>query len=224
MGVELNDAQCRIISRHLEMVLAARSQLNLISENTAQDPLRLHVADSLAATRELQGSLRIADIGSGAGYPGIPLAAASGSHIALIESRGKRARFLEAVLDQLRPLGLAGVVVNERAESSAAISSVGTVDVVVARALASLPTIVELAAPLLSQGGKLVAFKGNIEPSELERGDRAGALVGLTERSVRELRLSDGGEHRQIIVYRRTGEASVELPRRVGCATKSPLA
>lgn len=224
VGVELNDGQCGIIATHLEMVLATRSQLNLISESTAQDSLRLHVADSLAAAPEVQGAQSILDIGSGAGYPGIPLAAASMARVTLVESRAKRARFLEAVLERLRPLGFSGAVVNERAESNAAIDSVGSVDAVVARALAPLPTIVELAAPFLSQGGRLIAFKGNIESAELERGDSAGEMVGLGERSLREFRLPGRGEHRQLVVYRRTGEPTIELPRREGRATKSPLA
>lgn len=224
VGVGLSDGQCRIIAAHLEMVLESRSQLNLISESTAQDSLRLHVADSLAAAPEVHGAQSIGDIGSGAGYPGIPLAAASAARASLIESRSRRAHFLEGVLERLRPLGFSGVVVNERAESTAAIDSIGRVDVVVARALAPLPTIVELAAPFLSQGGRLIAFKGNIESAELERGDCAGEMVGLGERSLREFRLPGGGEHRQLVVYRRTAEPRIELPRREGRATKSPLA
>jgi 16S rRNA (guanine527-N7)-methyltransferase len=224
IGVELDSVQVEAITHHLDMVLERRSAINLISESTVPDAVRVHIVDSLAAAPLLVGRTRIIDIGSGAGYPGIPLAAALNCEVVLVESRKKRALFLQEVLESLEPLGVRGTVVNERAESQAALSVGGPADAVVARAVASLPTLVELAAPYLVSGGVFVALKGSMASEELERGDCVGALVGLTDRNLMEYPLHGGDENRSLVSYVRTSESEVELPRRVGRASKSPLA
>jgi 16S rRNA (guanine527-N7)-methyltransferase len=213
-----------MIAAHLDMVMQARGRMNLISDGSARDALSVHVADSLAAAPHLEDAHTLVDIGSGAGYPGIPLAAALRAEAWLVESRGRRAAFLQSVVDALQADGFVGHVLNERAESLSAIEAASPAQAVVARAVASLSTLVELAAPYVARGGLFVAFKGRVDDAELERGDSAAAIVGLGDREVIELSLPGGQAHRELVMYRRVGDPSVDLPRREGRASKSPLA
>jgi 16S rRNA (guanine527-N7)-methyltransferase len=223
VGVVLEPEAAAALSAHLSMVVDAASSLNLVSEKTLQDALRLHVIDSLMAVPFVCSPGSLADLGSGAGYPGIPVGVATGARTYLIESRSKRARFLRSVLDGLADYGVEGEVVHARAESAHAIERVGGADLTMARAVSGLATLIELAAPLTRMGGVFVAYKGRLETSELERGDRAAVLVGMERRNLERLELPGVGEVRHLVFYRRVGPPSTDLPRREGRAAKSPL-
>jgi 16S rRNA (guanine527-N7)-methyltransferase len=95
---------------------------------------------------------------------------------------------------------------------------------VIARAVAPLASLVELAAPLLSQNGLFIAMKAKCDEAELAAGRDVATIVGLEERSIRRLVLPDGGETRTIVSYVRTGVSRVTVPRRTGLAQHHPLA
>lgn len=222
-GVRLSPVQANMLSAHLKLVMDARRTTNLISDRSAEDALRLHIIDSLAAVRSISRCGTLVDIGSGAGFPGIPLGVAMECRVVLVESRSKRAAFLESVVAKLAPLGFAGTVERGRAEDPGIISRHRGADAVVMRAVSSLPTLVELGAPFLREGGRLVALKGRIQQEELEHGDRAAEVLGLGNRTVEEYALPGGDELRSLVVYEYVKPPSVELPRRAGRAEKSPL-
>ena len=129
------------------------------------DAVERHVADSLSALAlaPVRGARRIADLGSGAGWPGLALAAAlPDAHVSLVESAIRHCRYLERAVEAG---GLSNVtVVHARAEEWR--EGLGAHDLVTARALAALPVILEYAAPLLADGGHLVAWKGAVSPQE----------------------------------------------------------
>ena len=146
-----------------------------------------HVADSLVALEldAVRSARTIADLGSGVGFPGLALAVAlPGARVALVESAERRCAFLRRAV---RAAGLDNAeVVHARAEQWAA--GAGAQDLVTARALATLPVLVEYAAPLLELGGALVAWKGRRDPGEEAAGARAAAEVGLEPIEVRRVR------------------------------------
>jgi 16S rRNA (guanine527-N7)-methyltransferase len=224
LGVELPAKAEQAMRAHLEMVMEAAQTMNLTAIGDLEAAIRLHVVDSLSAAPLLKGASELVDLGSGAGYPGIPVAAALECPCALVESREKRAAFLREVAGGLAPYGMNVSVVRGRAEDAASLRAAGRFDAVVARAVASLPTLVELAALYLVDDGRFVAMKGSPDSEELARGHEAGRLVGLECVEERRLRLPGGSEARTLIVYVRTGEPTLELPRRIGMATKRPLA
>ena len=223
IGVGLSPDQARIIARHLALVLEANEHVNLTAIREPSEALRLHVCDSLLALPELSESPEgsCVDLGSGAGFPGIPLAVVSGRSFVLCESVNRKARFLEAAVVDL---GLQEhvTVVSRRAEDLSVSNREGFA-VVVARAVAPLSALVELASPLLAQGGRLLAFKSR-SADEVDAADRTALLVGMRHRSTREVLLPEGGERRTIIVYEREGASSITLPRRTGMAQKRPVA
>ncbi|MDY0087735.1 MAG: 16S rRNA (guanine(527)-N(7))-methyltransferase RsmG [Coriobacteriia bacterium] len=222
LGVSLTDEQVAAVLKHLDLVLQANARMNLTAITNRESALTLHVLDSLAAVRWFEDpGGPIADIGSGAGYPGIPLAIALGQSVDLIEAVKKKARFLQEMVEELG--GLNGSEVFAMRSEEAAHIRPCHYTIVVTRALATLPSLVELAAPLLSPGGCLLAMKG--KPSEEERisGASAAVRVGLREDQWHPY-LLPGGERRTMVRYRRIEESPVALPRRPGLAQRKPLA
>lgn len=186
------------------------------------DVLDVHVADSLAGlvVPELREARKIADLGAGAGFPGLPLAVAlPHARVHVVESAGRKADFLDRAREAM---GLENVeVVRDRAESWAA--GLGACDVVTARALAALPVLLEYAAPLLSLGGALVAWKGEVGVEEAARAARAAAVLGLEPLPARSAVPYRGSRHRTLHLFRKVEPTPVGYPRRPGMAVKRPL-
>jgi 16S rRNA (guanine527-N7)-methyltransferase len=182
----------------------------------------LHVLDSLSALPYLDSAPpgRFADIGAGAGYPGIPLAIASARPVDLVESVRKKASFLSRVCAELC---LEATVHAIRAEELALVNG-GAYSAVVARALSSLPSLAELASPLLAIGGVLICLKGSPEESELQRGDVAANVCGLKRQMIESVAIPGVDARRSVVVYRKERGPRMPLPRRVGLAQRQPLA
>jgi 16S rRNA (guanine527-N7)-methyltransferase len=183
---------------------------------------RVHVADSLAGldVPELAGARVVADLGSGGGLPGLVLAAAlPRARVVLIESVGRKCEFLRGAAEAM---GLENAeVVWARAEEWS--DGLGRCDVVCARALAALPVLCEYAAPLLTDGGVLVAWKGAIAPEEAEDAAAAADHLGLRPEPVRSVVPFPGSERRTLHVLRKIRPTPPTFPRRPGMATKRPL-
>jgi 16S rRNA (guanine527-N7)-methyltransferase len=162
LGVELDDAQLRSLTAHLDLLDEWNARMNLTAIRDRPSQLTKHVLDSLSVRPFLRGA-RIADVGSGAGFPGIPLAVVEPARrFVLIESTGKKCRFLEHVRDAL---ALANVeVVQSRAESYRPDLRF---DTVIARAVGPIADLVRHAGPLLGAGGRLLAMKGRYPEDEL---------------------------------------------------------
>ena len=209
--------------QHLLLVLEANKITNLTRITDLHEALVLHIFDSLTLLPYLCAAPEgpCLDMGTGAGFPGIPLCLCSERHFTLLDSVGKKVR---AVSSFIEPLGIASrcEVVQDRVESFAA-ARPRAYAVVTARAMSSLPVLVEYAAPLLISGGFLIVSKGNPPRDELDHGNRAAKICGLrlVNQSSLELPLDLG--HREILVYERYAKPRVVLPRTVGAAKKSPL-
>ena len=192
------------------------------SVHDPDEGLRVHVADSLAglAVPELRAARLIADLGAGAGLPGLVLAAAlPDAELVLVESVGRKCEFLRSAA---LAMGLQNVeVVWARAEEWR--EGLGRCDVVCARALAALAVLAEYAAPLLRDGGVLVAWKGAVAGQEADDAAAAARHLGLATEPVRAVVPFAGSERRTLHVLRKTGPTPPEFPRRAGMATKRPL-
>ncbi len=222
LEVKLSECDRELLLQHLDAVLEANRQLNLTGPTTREEAVVRHTLDSLALLHILgEGALKLADLGSGAGFPGIPIGIVGGFEVHLIESIGKKAAFLRRVVRQLGR-GIHAEVHAMRAEERA-LSEPGCYDVVTARAVTSLPALVELAAPLLRLGGLMLAMKGRPDVGELERGVLAAKAAGMCEvlQHPYELPIAEGG--RLIVVYEKRSAPLVRLPRRAGKAQKRPL-
>ena len=187
------------------------------------------MADSLSglAVPELASARRLADVGAGAGFPGLALAIAlPRADIDLIESGGRKTAVI-ARLAQAARLPKARAV-NARAEEWAATpAAVGgggeAYDAVVVRAVAALPVLAEYAAPLLRIHGVMVAWKGARSAEEESAGRVAADALGLEPRDVLRVEPFEGARERHLHVYRKLAPTPARYPRRPGMAVKRPL-
>ncbi len=168
----------------------------------------------------MRSATRIADLGSGAGFPGLVLAAAlPDAEVALVESSGRKCGFLERAVSAM---GIANAeIVCERAEEWR--SGIGTRDLVTARAVAPLSVLVEYAAPLLAEGGALVAWKGRRDAAEEADGAAAAELTGLAPAEIVPVQPWIGAEHLHLHVLTKVRATPDRFPRRAGIASKRPL-
>lgn len=180
----------------------------------------VHLADSLAglAVPALRMGASIADLGSGAGLPGLALAVARPeATITCVESAGRKAAFIAATAEAM---GLDNVEVRPvRVEEWASAAC----DVVCARALAPLAVLVEYAAPLLREGGSLIAWKGEVSAAEASAGSVAATEVGLRAEAPVQVHPFPAARHRWLHVYEKVAPTPGRFPRRPGMAVKRPL-
>ncbi len=198
-----------------------RASVSTVTEG--REAWDVHVADSLSGLEvdQLVTADRIADIGSGTGFPGLALAAAlPRAEVDLIESVGRKCDFMRRAIEA-SGLGNANVV-NARAEDWAGGEGSGRYDVAVARAVGRLSVLAELASPMLAEGGILVAWKGRRDPEEEVELDRAAAEVGMESDRVIPVVPYPGSRNRHIHVLRKIGATPAGIPRRAGIARKRP--
>jgi 16S rRNA (guanine527-N7)-methyltransferase len=221
VNLRLDPAQRRSLERVLELLRSERSAPSSITE--PERAWKVHVADSLCALQiaALEAAARIGDVGSGAGFPGIPLAVAlPGARVDLIESTGRKCEFMRRAL-AAGEIGNARVVC-ERAETWASGGGAEAYDAVTARAVGRLSTLAELASPLLREGGALVAWKGRRDPNEEAELARAAPALAMETVEVLAVGPYAGSRHRHLHVLRKAGPTPAGVPRRPGMAKKRP--
>ncbi len=193
-----------------------------------EEAWRVHIADSLSGLEfePLAEAGRIADVGAGAGFPGLALAAAlPEARVDLIESVERKCVFARRAAERA---GLERVgVVCERAEDWAREPEPGggreAYDAVTARAVGRLSTLAELASPLLRDGGVLVAWKGKRQRDEEAELGRARGELGMEVEEVRWVGPYAGSRHRHLYLVRKVGPTPKGLPRKAGLAKKRPF-
>jgi 16S rRNA (guanine527-N7)-methyltransferase len=189
---------------------------------SAEDAVDVHVADSLVAleVETVRAATTIADLGSGAGFPGLVLAIAlPDSEVWLVESQGRKRLYLE---DAIAEIGLENTrVVGARAEAWH--EGADRHDVVTARALAPQPVVLEYAGPLLRTGGVLVDWRGARGRDEEEQAARAATRLGMRCSEIRRVAPFSGARDRHLHLYLKVSETPRTFPRRVGVASRRPL-
>jgi 16S rRNA (guanine527-N7)-methyltransferase len=188
----------------------------------AERAVDVHVADALSALEFewVRPSQRLADLGAGAGIPGLVLAAAMGeARVWLVESQESKCAFIAAAA---AAMGLANAhVVRARAEQWP--EGLGSHDLVTARALAPQPVVMEYAAPLLAPNGRLLDWRGRRLPEEEKASTRAAELLGLSRVEVRRVSPFAGAEERHLHVFQKIADTPRGFPRRPGLARRRPL-
>jgi 16S rRNA (guanine527-N7)-methyltransferase len=220
-GRSLSPKQRAAITRVLELLEVERASVSSVTDR--ERAWKVHVEDSLTGLEvaDLRQAERIADIGSGAGFPGIVLATAlPDARVDLIESVGRKCDFMRRAIEA-SGLGNARVI-NARSEDMASEASREAYGAVTARAVGRLSTLAELASPLLLDGGVLVAWKGRRDPDEEVQLDRAAEALAMRPEQVLDVGDRAGSKHRHLHVIRKVGATPADLPRRPGMAKKRP--
>ena len=196
-----------------------------LAPTAVRDPAKVlddHLADSLVALEldPIRSAHTLADLGSGAGVPGLPLAIAlPGANVTLVESAARKCAFLERAITRCSVVNAR--VVNARIESWP--DGIESFDVVTARALGPLEVVVEYAAPLLTVGGTLVVWRGQRDPEGESAAARAAAELGLEPTQIIPVKPYPAAQSRHLHLMSKVTATPSGFPRRPGVAAKRPL-
>lgn len=208
----------------LQDMLAAPSGRNLTAVTGRERIVNVHFRDSLSliAFRELGAAANIVDIGSGAGFPGIPLAIAfPEKNVTLVEANGKKCKFLESAS---RELGLKNVhPVHARAEEAGRSALRDSFDLALARAVGPLPLVLEYALPLIRTGGCALLQRGAREEGDEELAGGIALQLGARLDSVTAIESYPGSKNLNVWALVKSGATPERFPRRPGMAKKRPL-
>lgn len=223
-GEELSEG----LFRYAELLSEWNRKFNLTAITEEEEVEVKHFADSLSLLNvsEIPEGAKLLDIGSGAGFPGIPVKLARPDlDIVLLDSLNKRITFLNTVIEELKLQGISAI--HGRAEELARKTEFRErFDVVTSRAVARLNLLCEYALPFVRQGGMFVAMKGSEVSAEISEAETAIRLLGGESAKCREIRLTlDGGEEisHHLVVIRKKGKTPTKYPRGGGKPKKNPL-
>ena len=229
MGLELTPAHLAPFARYRDLLLDWNQRINLTAITDPQEVLTKHFLDSLAFLPaipmrfKISGTLTLLDVGSGAGFPGLPFQIVFPHwQITLLEATGKKVRFLETVISELG-LSQARALQGRAEELAHDPQHRARYDVVTARALAALPTLVEYCLPFCAPGGLVIAAKKGEISAEVEQGKRAAAKLGGHLIEQHPFSLPGLEDQRALVVFQATRHAPAQYPRRAGAPVKHPL-
>ncbi len=226
MGISLTGKQTEQFYHYFEMLVEWNKVMNLTAITEMNDVITKHFTDSVSLIRavknpaEISGSL--VDVGTGAGFPGIPLKIVFPDlDVTLVDSLGKRIRFLETCAEEN---GLSGIrAIHARAEDFGRMKEHREVyDICVSRAVANLATLSEYCIPLVKKGGLFAPYKSGKLEEEMQMADGAVKKLGGKIENITEFRLPNGDERKIVMIRKMTATPKI-YPRKAGTPSKDPL-
>lgn len=216
--------QAELLLKHISLVNEKNRTINLTRITSVDDAIDRHIVDSLLYLKQmssLEDDSHLCDIGTGAGFPGIPIAIMTNFSIDMVDSVGKKIDCVNSFIEDLE-LADRCHAFHVRVEDLAR-SNDSKYEYVTARAVAKLRVLIEYAAPLLAIGGSLIASKGNLTDEELDDAIKTAKICGMKIVSRETFELPNESGHREILKVEKIKRSSVRLPRRTGEAKASPL-
>lgn len=224
-GISLSEIQLQQFDCYQELLVEWNQKMNLTALTEPKDVAIKHMIDSVSVYDEkwFSEGMSVIDVGTGAGFPGLPLKILCPSlKVTLLDSLNKRVKFLETVVSEL---GLSDIVcVHARAEEAARQKQYREkFDAVVSRAVARLPILAEYDLPFVRVGGFFAAMKGAKYEEEAEEAKKAVKLLGGGETVLREIKLPGLEDKRGIIYIRKEKRTPSVYPRKAGTPEKNPI-
>lgn len=226
-GVELSDKQLEQFASYYQILVAANKEVNLTRITEKSDVYLKHFYDSLTPFLTFkplfEGQKTLCDVGSGAGFPGIPLKIVCPSlELTIVDSLNKRLKFLTSLCDQLQLTGVH--LMHGRAEDSGHDKDLREqFDLVTARAVANMSTLSEYCLPFVKLGGHFLALKGPAAAAELKKAHAAIAKLGGQLADVQELTLPASDEDRTLILINKKQKTPRKFARKAGTPSRKPL-
>lgn len=225
LGIRLSEKQLEQFQSYYERLIEKNKVMNLTAITEYEEVVDKHFVDSilLGSVKELSGKKRVIDVGTGAGFPGIPLKIVYPElEITLLDSLNKRVKFLNEVIEEL---GLTGIqAVHSRAEDLAQDAAHRQqYDICVSRAVANLATLSEYCIPFVKQGGYFISYKSTQIEEELKQAKKAVQVLGGTLEQVETVQIPGTTIERQFVMIRKTGTTPKKFPRKAGTASKTPI-
>ncbi len=223
LNIMLVDKQLEQFYKYMELLLEWNEKINLTAITETNEIITKHFIDSLTATKYVNDNESIVDVGTGAGFPGIPLAINNDRlNITLVDSLNKRINFLNEVTNQLDIKNVTSI--HSRAEEFGKNKQYREkFDIAVSRAVARLNILVEYLLPTIKVGGKCICLKGPDTKEEIEEAKKAIELLGGKIEIVEEFYLPDTDIKRTIIVINKIKNTPNKYPRKAGTPTKEPI-
>ena len=222
LDIELSEKEIDLFYQYMKLLLEWNTKMNLTAITEEKDVILKHFIDSISIEKYLQGKNRIMDIGTGAGFPGIPLKILNQQKkLILVDSLNKRIQFLEEVKKELVLNNLE--LIHSRVEDLAKDSNYReSADVAVSRAVANFRVLVEYMLPFVKKEGIVICMKGpNIE-EEIEEAKNAIEILGGKIENIDNIQLPENLE-RNIVIIKKVKDTPSKYPRKAGTPVKQPL-
>ena len=225
MGWKVTQEQAGQFQTYMELLLEWNEKMNLTSITEPEEVVEKHFLDSMAllSWNKLKQGAKVIDVGTGAGFPGVPLKIARPElEVTLLDSLNKRVQFLKEVMDALHLEKIEAV--HGRAEDMAKKAEYREhFDYCVSRAVANLSTLSEYGVPFVKVGGCFISYKSGEMEEELKQAEKAIRILGGEKEKIESFRLPDSDIGRSLIFIRKKKKTSKKYPRKAGLPSKEPL-
>lgn len=225
LGISLSNLQTEQLIKYYEMLIEKNKVMNLTAITDFNEVVQRHFIDSLTITNslDLENISSMIDVGTGAGFPGIPLKIVFPHlKVTLMDSLNKRIKFLYEVIDQLNLDGIQAI--HSRAEDLAHKNEYREVyDLSVSRAVANLNSLCEYCLPFVRVDGYFISYKSGKIQEELENGNKAIQILGGKIESVEKFELPDSDIFRSLVCIKKIKKCNNKYPRKAGLPTSVPL-
>ena len=209
--------------KYMQLLLEWNEKINLTTIVEPEQIIVKHFLDSLTIKKYIEDEKNIIDVGTGAGFPGMPLAIEIENNVTLLDSLNKRINFLNNVKEKI---GLENVVtVHSRAEDAAKDKKYRECfDYAVSRAVAPMNVLLEYLLPFVKVGGKVICMKGPNVKEEMDNSEKVAKILGGKIEKVEELEIPEIDMKRTVVIVKKIEKTSSKYPRKAGTPTKEPLA
>ena len=223
LGITLSEIQLKQFYNYMNLLIEWNKKINLTAITEPNEIILKHFVDSLTISKYISDGTRVVDVGTGAGFPGIPLKIyRQDIEITLLDSLQKRINFLDEVI---RELNLEKIeTIHSRVEDFGKDKKYREkFDIATSRAVANLATLSEYLLPLVKVGGKVISMKGSLIEEELENSKNAIKILGGKIEKVDEFNLPNSDISRNIVLIDKIKETPNKYPRKAGEPSKKPL-
>lgn len=221
IDVKIKDKEVEQFYEYMNSLLEWNEKINLTAITEPKEVILKHFIDSITIQKYIQKENSVVDVGTGAGFPGIPLNIVNNeAKYTLVDSLNKRIKFLDEIIDKLNLKNIE--TVHSRAEDFAK-ENRETYDVATSRAVAALNVLLEYLLPLVKVGGLCICMKGLNVQEEIEAASNALKILGGQIEKVEQITLPDSDIIRNIVIVRKVAKTSSKYPRKAGLPSKEPL-